>query len=570
VVFLSEYTTLTVCLTSGVQSNLTAFNNYTAAWTRAYDADNRETGEYIGPTRIVAHSYDAAGQKGLLSTTTDTDGRVLSYAYTARNELASVSEAAGTTSYAYDAAGNQTHLYLPNGARTDQYYNNNGTLDRYYNWDGQNAIYSSYGYGYNADTQITGCNEALNYAPYGSPNVSPTTYGYDSQGHLTGENRTGSSPNSQGYSYNGAGNLTNVSGVNPFTYDADDEVTSVGGSNVFGLTYNANGDRTGETINGQATTFTYDFDDRLMSLTAGGTTMTYRYDALGRQVSRSVNGALTGFYLNGDQSLVEKGPTGGTTQYTWGNGLIRCNGEYPLTDGRGNVRLTLDGGRYLTSSNVPDAFGIGSFTSGTASVYQWNGGVGYRTEGLAPTGLSVAYSFQKVGARYYDPTLKCFLTRDTELGQKPYAYCDGDPVNHVDPSGHSVLNILLSSAGVSIGPFHLDGGFGIAVQFPGFGANSFGFETYATGNAGFGIGLGAAVSPYFGGVGFGKGNLNGFNGASAFGGIYADPFGSLSYSRSLGGGYQGIQVGLPKAGLQVGVYGGLGTTRRLFGGGGQF
>jgi len=90
----------------------------------------------------------------------------------------------------------------------------------------------------------------------------------------------------------------------------------------------------------------------------------------------------------------------------------------------------------LTSSNAPDAFGIGSFTANTASVYQWNGGAGYRTEGLAPTGLSVAYSLQKVGDRYYDPTLGCFLTRDTELGQKPYAYCDGDPVNCTDPSGH--------------------------------------------------------------------------------------------------------------------------------------
>jgi len=38
--------------------------------------------------------------------------------------------------------------------------------------------------------------------------------------------------------------------------------------------------------------------------------------------------------------------------------------------------------------------------------------------------------------RYYDPAFGCFLTRDTELGQKPYAYCDGDPVNCTDPSGH--------------------------------------------------------------------------------------------------------------------------------------
>ncbi len=43
---------------------------------------------------------------------------------------------------------------------------------------------------------------------------------------------------------------------------------------------------------------------------------------------------------------------------------------------------------------------------------------------------------QKVGARYYDPELGVFLTRDTVLSQKPYAYCDGDPINFSDPSGH--------------------------------------------------------------------------------------------------------------------------------------
>ena len=77
-----------------------------------------------------------------------------------------------------------------------------------------------------------------------------------------------------------------------------------------------------------------------------------------------------------------------------------------------------------------------SVTAGTASAYSYRGAFGYREDGIAPTGLSSAYAFQKVGARYYDPTFGCFLTRDTDLSQKPYAYCDGDPVNFSDPSGH--------------------------------------------------------------------------------------------------------------------------------------
>ena len=42
----------------------------------------------------------------------------------------------------------------------------------------------------------------------------------------------------------------------------------------------------------------------------------------------------------------------------------------------------------------------------------------------------------KVGCRYYDPQVGSFTTRDTYLDQKPYLYCEHDPVNGVDPSGH--------------------------------------------------------------------------------------------------------------------------------------
>jgi len=36
-----------------------------------------------------------------------------------------------------------------------------------------------------------------------------------------------------------------------------------------------------------------------------------------------------------------------------------------------------------------------------------------------------------------------FTTRDTYLDQKPYLYCEHDPVNAVDPSGHDIISDLL-------------------------------------------------------------------------------------------------------------------------------
>ena len=112
------------------------------------------------------------------------------------------------------------------------------------------------------------------------------------------------------------------------------------GVNTFTAGYDLNGDRTSETFNGQVTNFGYDYDDQLVSVTKLGTTVSYRYDALGRQLSKQVNSTFTGYYLDGDQMLIEKLGGVNTVQYLWGHGLIRCNGEYPLTDGRVNVRVS--------------------------------------------------------------------------------------------------------------------------------------------------------------------------------------------------------------------------------------
>ena len=90
----------------------------------------------------------------------------------------------------------------------------------------------------------------------------------------------------------------------------------------------------------------------------------------------------------------------------------------------------------MTGSQETEAFGRTIGTTGSpASPFGYHGAEGYRSDGDGPAGLE---PYQKVGARYYDATFGRFITRDTELSQAPYAYCDGDPVNCSDPSGHKV------------------------------------------------------------------------------------------------------------------------------------
>ena len=210
-------------------SNLTAFTDVTGSTSRTYDNADRLTNESKGGSTVVAHSYDATGKKGQLSTTTDANGRVITYAYTTRGELYTVSESgtgavSGTTTYAYDYNGNETGITNPNGTTVTKGYDIANRLTGVTNKNSTGTVLSSFTLTPNNDSQVTGVTEA---------DGSAVSYGYDGQGHLTSEGRTGTNPYSKTYTVDGEGNRTaeSVGGVSTsFTYDNDDELNSTVGA----------------------------------------------------------------------------------------------------------------------------------------------------------------------------------------------------------------------------------------------------------------------------------------------------------------------------------------------------
>ena len=127
--------------------------------------------------------------------------------------------------------------------------------------------------------------------------------------------------------------------------------------------------------------------------------------------------------------LLEKQGGATTAAYTYGNALIRKDGETPLFDGLGSERTVTNSSGAIQGTLTTSAFGQTIASSGSStSAYQFGATSGYRTEGDA--GLTL------VGCRFYDAQVGRFITRDTYLDQKPYAYCDGDPVNRLDSTGH--------------------------------------------------------------------------------------------------------------------------------------
>jgi RHS repeat-associated protein len=81
--------------------------------------------------------------------------------------------------------------------------------------------------------------------------------------------------------------------------------------------------------------------------------------------------------------------------------------------------------RGYSPAPITDAFG--DTIAGARQTYDWNGAWGYRNEAL--TG-----GLQKVGVRWYDPTVGRFLQQDPWLGSiyapltlNAYGYCVNDP-----------------------------------------------------------------------------------------------------------------------------------------------
>ena len=102
-------------------------------------------------------------------------------------------------------------------------------------------------------------------------------------------------------------------------------------------------------------------------------------------------------------------------------------------------------------------------------------------------------------ARYYSPKWRRFISPDDTAYLDPesvnglnlYCYCGNDPINYVDPSGHSVIACILIAAGIGAA---LGGGFEIAKQISANGWNPFEWNWQKIGLAAAGGALAGAIS----------------------------------------------------------------------------
>ena len=145
-------------------------------------------------------------------------------------------------------------------------------------------------------------------------------------------------------------------------------------------------------------------------------------------------------FLN-DGSNVTEEMQGTTTTADYGSNAEKLSGTvyWMLQDGQPSTRQLLNSSQAIVSAYTTDAYGNNISSSGTAAnPFKWNGGSGYYSD--SESGL------QKVGARYYDPSVGSWISQDTMLiagsvadsqAVNRYLYCGANPIGRVDPRGHA-------------------------------------------------------------------------------------------------------------------------------------
>ncbi len=201
----------------------------------------------------------------------------------------------------------------------------------------------------------------------------------------------------------------------------------------------------------------YDANNQLVKTTEreGGTTGTiinsseYAYNSEGQRVSKTVNGEKTYYYYQGETLLYTTDADGNKTSQN----IVGLEGNIIATIRYDNGQHAYFYNKDIRTSvvNIIDESGNGVVSYryddfGATSKY---GDEDFYNEVCYTSGIYDEVTEQYYfNARYYDSENLTFLTQDSYRGEQDdygtwnlYAYCAGNPITYVDPSGHFVVAI---------------------------------------------------------------------------------------------------------------------------------
>ena len=358
-----------------------------------------------------------------------------SYAFDTLNRLQTLTPPTAFTSgnfgFSYDGLSRRTQMTRPNSVSTLYTYDNLSHLTSVlHQLSGSTTDGAAYTLD-NAGNRTAKTDERAGVT---------SNFSYDAIYELTqvtqGANTT------ESYSYDPVGNRTASLGVSSYTTNSSNELTSTSNASY---TFDYNGNTLTKVVGSNTTSYSWDFENRLSSVTLPGSsgTVSFKYDPFGRRIYKSSSSATSIYAYDGD-NLVEETNSSGTAVARYSDGL---NIDEPLAmlrssatsfydaDGLGTITSLANTAGSLAQTYTFDSFGKQTASSGSlTNPFQYTA-----RENDPETGL---YYYR---ARYYDPNTGRFLNEDpTGLrgGINLYGCVGNDPINKTDPGGTGFMDCV--------------------------------------------------------------------------------------------------------------------------------
>ena len=422
---------------------------------------------------VKNYTYDSKGNKSTFSVKAGEDTKLsLSYEYDGSSRLISVKDSEGNraVSYAYDTEGSLSERQAANGLKTTYGYDYQNRLTSMTNETGKGVV-SKY-----SSTYLKNGQKAEEVSTVmdkkGKSTKKTAAYTYDMLGRITRETKTGREDIS--YTYDANNNrkqMTIGNKTTAYQYNKNDELlrtdtlhTDTEKNDVVIYKNDKNGNQLATVNRSEIPTEAKDTSYIDVDVTLGDNQLndnvvnhynalnqltetltknykvSFTYDAEGLRTGKTVNGEKTVYVWDGDQVVMELSKGGAVQKrYIRGNDLVYADkGEntektYYVTDMHGNVVQLLD-----ESGNVTKTYEYDSFGNEVKPEKKDENPYRYCGEYYDKETEEVY-----LRARYYEPGVGRFITRDTYTGESDeplslhlYTYCENDGVNMVDPSGH--------------------------------------------------------------------------------------------------------------------------------------